>query len=250
MGLIRLNKYELPNILTTKGYSSIKVKSNPVIGYVPLLKLIDIYSGSNDYFKIQHGSRHFNSVVRLINFESANQVFSFYQNMRSGIGQFNTMSISMLSILGMQGRVEELISQGKKRVSFKTRKQKIIVTNPVDVFIFAMVKPSDIGKIKVNRNHFEFDSSMITLFVSEEKYANKKFLDNNYNKTVAKYLRQNINTFIKHHDIKVEIVSDNILKQYYTNPFSIENNSVFELMEIDKQIKEKVFSNINDKLLV
>ncbi|KKL14227.1 hypothetical protein LCGC14_2517840, partial [marine sediment metagenome] len=115
--------------------------------------------------------------------------------------------------------------------------------------VLAMIKPRDIGKIVISNNYVELDSSLITLFVSEEKYHDKTFLDNNYNKTVAKYLRQHINKFLKDEDVKIEIVPDRILKQYYTNPYSIETNSIFEIMEIDKQVKGVVFNNIMPNLM-
>jgi hypothetical protein len=170
--------------------------------------------------------------------------------MRDRSGQRGTISTTMLSLLGMQGKMEELISQGEKRHRWDRNEQKVLTTNPVDVFILAMIKPSDIGKIEIDKYSFNIDSSLITLFISEEKYAKKGFLEENYNKTVAKYLRASVNEFIFKHNIKTEVVPDNIFKQYYRNPYSIENNSVFELMEIDKQVKEKAFSNIKGKILV
>ena len=255
MGLIKLNKSSFGNIVKRQGQSTIKFKSNQVTGYFPLLKLLNIGVGSNDYFAANGDTLLLDTVKREINFYRGYTKLSFRKQMKVR-REFNNpechMVISLLSILGMQNKIQEVISHGILNLSYLhliKQKQNILITNPIDVFVLAMIKPRDIGKIVISNNYVELDSSLITLFVSEEKYHDKTFLDNNYNKTVAKYLRQHINKFLKDEDVKIEIVPDRILKQYYTNPYSIETNSIFEIMEIDKQVKGVVFNNIMPNLM-
>jgi hypothetical protein len=160
-----------------------------------------------------------------------------------------------LSVLGKREDDKKVFStitrrRSQTRVTFWDSRQQNIITTPVDVIVLGMIKTSDIDKIKFGQFHIEIDPSLITLFVSEEKYQNRKFLDENYNKTVAKHLRNQINDLRKYNEVKVKIVPDSILKEYYYNPYSIKTNSIFEIMEIDKQVKEKVFGNIKDKLVV
>lgn len=250
MGKIRLSKYGLPQRSHGNGYSSIRVVSNQVTGFVPLLKLIDVYTGSNDYFNVKRGIMTRNSAVGRIYFESGLLPLSFYVNMRRGTGGLRTITNSMLSVLGMKDKYNEVFSQGERRSSYGNDEQKIIVRNPIDVFILAVIKASDFSKVRIVNQMFEIDSSLITLFISEEKYQNRAYLDENYNKTVAKYLRKSVLETVRNHEMKTEVVSDEVLKQYYKSVFTIENNSVFELMEIDKQIKERVLSNVNSKLMV
>lgn len=258
MALIRLDKGLLgDSAARRRGQSSITFKSNSVVGHIPLLKLFNAITGSNDYFKSNVNRNVLTSVASRIYLETAYARFSFRKNMRSYMSHDNpqnTMVISMLSVLGIQGKFEESISQGimnTRGISFTPAKQNTLVSNPVDVFILAMVKVSDIGKINLNGegNHIEFDSNLITLFVSEEKYHKTEFLEEHYNKTVAMHLRTEVSKFSKKHGMKIEVVPDSILKQYYTNPYSIKTNSIFEIMEIDKQVKEKVFSNISENLM-
>jgi hypothetical protein len=251
MGLIKLNKYELPDKKRAKGYTNIQLKSNSIIGHVPLLKFFNIYTnGSTDYFNLQNGSHYYTSVARQMDFNATSKSYGFNQNMKRRLGQYNIISISMLSVLGMQGRPNMLMSKLKRSRSHINRSQHVLVTNPVDVFILAMIKPTDIGKVEEDTYCIKFDSSIVTLLISEEKYINKKFLNENYNKTVAKHLRYAVDDLVKKHDIRTEIVPDDILEQYYKSPYSVESNSVFELIEIDKQVKEKVLSTINKKILI
>jgi hypothetical protein len=251
MGLIKLNKYELPKKNMAKGYTNIQLKSNPVVGHVPLLKFFNIHTnGSTDYFNLQNGSHYYTSVSGQMDFNAASRSYSFNRNMRRRSGQYNIISISMLSVLGMQNKPNMLVSEIRRSSSYSNKSQHIIATNPIDVFILGMIKPSDVSKVEEDHYYIKFDSSIVTLLISEEKYVNKKFLDENYNKTVAKYLRYAVDDLVKKHDIRIEVVSDSTLEQYYRNPYSIESNSVFELIEIDKQVKEKVLSTIHEKILI
>ena len=259
MAQIKLDKYGFYDIGQKQGQSCIIFKGNPVMGYIPLLKIFNAITGSNDYFKAIEGYRNILTSVRdYVNFKVGYRQISFRRNMRSHTSRNNpeaTIVTSMLSVLGLQGRFHKLeskigIRNGVSDYASLRKDQKLLLANPIDVFVLAMINPRDFVKININAHNIEIDSSMITLFVSEEKYHNKKYLDENYNKTVAKYLRQQINDFTQHYGVKVEIVPDAILKQYYTNPYSVETNSIFEIMEIDKRVKERVFSTIDERLII
>jgi len=258
MGLIRLNRRMIGNQASRrKGKSTIKFKSNSVAGYVPLLKLFEGIVGSNDYFRADVDISVMSTVLYKIDMGAIWTRFSFRKNMRSYMNYDNpqsTIVMSMLSILGIQGKRIEYVSRGRmnnRGISFAPIPQSILVANPVDVFVLAMVKISDIHKIVHNTEDgfMELDSSLITFFVSEEKFHKKEFLEENYNKTVAKHLRNELESYAEQMKINIEIVPDSTLKQYYTNPYSIESNSISEIMEIDKQVKEKVLSHVSDKLM-
>ena len=258
MALIRLNKGLFGHLEERRrGRSSIVFKSNPVMGRVPLLKLFNIITGSNDYFKVKYMSHLTSTVANMLGLETSYKRISFRKNMRTYMNSNNpesTLVLSMLSILGIQGKFEETISQGliqNRGIFSKPPQQNILLSNPVDVFILAMIDSKDISKINLNGegNFIEFDSSLITLYLSEDKYNNPDFLDEHYNKTVAKHLRTEVEIFTKKYGMKTEVVPDNILKQYYTNPYSVETNSVFEIMEIDEHVKEKVFKTVSENLM-
>jgi len=239
-----------------KGSSTIIFKSNPVAGYVPLLKLFQTTTRSNDFLASSHRDYSQIIVSRMVKLQQWSYIsFPFRTNMRRTT-TFNNplhhMVISLMSVLTTHGRKEETFNFGTRRFSRVNREKgpnpfKAITMNPVDVIILAMIKTSDIGKIKYTRYDIEIDPTLITLFVSEEKYQNREFLKENYNGSVATYLRKEVG-LLKQLGVKVEVVPDNILGQYYSNPYSIETNSIFEIMEIDTKVKEKVFSNIKEKL--
>lgn len=253
MAQIQLNKYQIPKLTDSKGQCTITFNSNPLIGYIPLLKVINIISGSNDYFSANNLPGISYSIIDQINFQSGLSVISVRKRMRRYDSINNprcTVSISMLSILGIQGVIKTLYSKGLQRLSYSSEKQNTLITNPVDVFVLGMIKITDLDSINTNEDCIKIDPSKIILCVSQEKWKNRDFLKNNYNGTLSNYMRSSVKKFKDEFGVKVEVVPDEILKTYYRNPHSIESSSLSEIMEIDKQIKDKVFSNINDNLLV
>jgi len=240
-----------------RGQSSIIFKSNPVVGRVPLLKLFNVITGSNDYFKVKNTRSLATTVAYSLNLETSYKRVSFRKNMRTYMHHGNpesTLILSMLSVIGIQGMFKETVSQGivlHRGVYSRPAPQNVLLNNSVDVFVLAMIDPKDISKINLNGegNFIEFDSSLITLYLSEDKYKNPDFLDNNYNKTVARHLRNEVKAFTIKYGIKTEVVPDTILKLYYNNPHSTETNSIFEIMKIDEQIKNKVFETVSENLM-
>jgi len=239
------------------GQTNITFKSNPVVGKVPLLKLFSVVTGGNDFFKVKEPMLMTSSVANRLNLGDSYRRFTFRKNMRSHMYMGNpesTLVLSMLSVLGMRGKGEETISQGmmsQRGIYSNPTRQSILVINPIDVFVLAMIDPKDISKINFEGegNFIEFDSELITLYVSEDKYKNPEYLDEHYNKTVAKHLRTEVTSFARKYNIKVEVVPDTILKLYYNNPYSVATNSVFEIMEIDEHVKEKVFKTVSENLM-
>ena len=258
MALIRLNKGLFGNLdARRRGQTNITFKSNPVVGKVPLLKLFSVVTGGTDFFKVKELTSMTTSVANRINFGDSYRRYSFRKNMRNHMPMGNpqsTLVLSMLSVLGMQGKTEETLSQGimsQRGIYSKPTRQNVLVTNPIDVFVLAMIEPKDISKINFSGegNFIEFDSKLITLYVSEDKFKNPDYLDKHYNKTVAKHLRSEVTNFARTYNIKIEVVPDTILKLYYTNPYSVQTNSVFEIMEIDEHVKEKVFKTVSENLM-
>ncbi|MHA1199827.1 MAG: hypothetical protein ACTSQF_10915 [Candidatus Heimdallarchaeaceae archaeon] len=253
MAQIILSRYEIPKLVNPKGQCTITFNSNSVVGYVPLLKVFNTLSGSNDYFMANIGYGTSESIIDRIEFQSAHKVISVRRFMRR-YGHHNnprcTVSMSMLSILGIRGDIKTLYSKGLRRAEYGSIPRTTLITNSIDVFVLAMIKPIDIGTIETNEDYIKFDASKIVLYVSEEKWKNRNYLKDNYNGTLNNYLRSSVKKFKDEFGVKVEVVSDEILKTYYRNPHSIESSSLSEIMEIDKQIKNKVFSSISDKLLV
>lgn len=256
MAQIKLSKTGFPNIKTQKGQSTIKFKSNPVVGNVPLLKLFPVISGNNNILRVEQPGSFVNTGRYNTPFKVGYNNISFARNMRRTPSDSNpraTIVTSLLSMVGVQGKLENLQSKlafrnGNMDYATSRKEQKLLITNPIEVFILAMINVRDISTLDIGRFEIGLDTNLITLFLSEEKYYTSSYLDENYNKTIAKYLRADINEFIDAHNVKTEVVPDEVLRQYYTNPYSLETNSVFEIIETDKNIKNKVFSNINHRL--
>jgi len=254
MAQIQLIKHAIPLMSNKRGQSNITFNSNPVVGKVPLLKLFNVYSGSNDYFRAHDSHRTSDYIRNQVHFKQTHGIVNAKKDLRRHGFRNNprcTVSTTMLSILGIQGSIEYLYSKGIRQRAWRSNvKRTILVNNPVDVFILAMIEPSDLRKIEDDGNYLKFDSSLITLYLSENKWKNRNFLTDNYNGTLNKYLRASVKEFVNQYEVKTEVVPDAILETYHSNPHSIESNSISEIMEIDKSIKSKVFSTINTKLLV
>jgi hypothetical protein len=127
---------------------------------------------------------------------------------------------------------------------------KMIIDNEVDVFVLPVIKTSDVPKIEITERQVRFDPKLVTLLVSPR--FRDDYIPRNYNPTVAKYLRSELKRVSKLYGMEVKNVSDEEIASYTYNPFVIKTNSIFEIMEIDKQIKEKVYNEVvkkNKKLL-
>ena len=253
MAQIKLNKHEIPIMTDPRGQCTIAFNSVPLVGYVPLLKVFNTLSGSNDYFTAHDNHGSWESIVGQIEFQSGRKVISVRRRMRRYSHMNNpicTVSMSMLSILGIQGDIETLFSKGLRRNGYGAVKRTALITNPIDVFVLAMIKPSDIGTITTDRLYINIDPSKVVLYVSEQKWKNRDFLKDNYNGTLSNYMRSSVKKFKDEFGVKIEVVPDEILSLYYRNPHSIESSSLSEIMEIDKQVKDKVLSSVSDKILV
>jgi len=254
MAQITLSRNMLPLMDGKRGQSNITFNSNPVVGKVPLLKLFNTYTGSNDYFRAHSSHLVSNSVRHDVRFNQTYGIINAKKNLRRYSRRDNpqcTVSTTMLSILGIQGDPQYLYSKGIRESGWRSNvKRTALINNPVDVFILAMIEPHDLRKIEIDNFSFKFDSSMITLYLSEDKWKNRNFLTDNYNGTLNKYLRASVKEFVDRYKVKTEVVPDAILETYYSNPHSIESSSISEIMEIDKDVKSKVLSSISNKLMV
>lgn len=218
----------------------IEFVSNSATGYTPLLKLLPIVATSPDYLGAEDSGGTNTSVRHHINMYSAKSIFSFRKRMReySAINNpISTISMIMMSILGFNGTRERIVSHGK-RAGYGDRNQQILVTNLPEVFVLAVIKTSDISTIQFNEHDVRFDPSTIKLLVSEK--FRSRHLEENYNGTVAKYLRSNLLAFSREQEVEVIEISENEMKSYYRNPYVIKTNSISEIMKIDKEIKSKV----------
>ena len=84
METIQLNKHSIPSMTAKNGQSSIVFKGNPVVGYVPLLKLFHILSGGHDYFRADLGHGIKRRVGSNFQFNNMYSQISFRRNMRVG----------------------------------------------------------------------------------------------------------------------------------------------------------------------
>lgn len=100
-------------------------------------------------------------------------------------------------------------------------------------------KPMTISTLEVNTDD-------VTILVSKEKLRKTKFTRENYSPTCRNEILYSLRRLERDNPgIKIEDVSEEYLRNFYSFPKSIRTNSLMETMEIEQNIKESVFSNLN-----
>lgn len=252
MEKIRLTRaMEITSILSktkSSGSTNIKFKANSETGYVPLLKLFSLMThGSEDFFSAKRDLSISRTMSSVIGFDYLYKILKFRRVMRSRRIENNdpsTIVISMLSVLGISGEQERLFSRMVYRSD--RSEQSVFVSSSIDVFALAVIETKNIGKINVQDRFIEMPRNIVKILVSEKKLMDVNFMSNFYNKTVRKHLIDRM----KELEIPIETVSDEELAKYYTRPYSIKTNSLSEIMQHDRTIKEKVLTNIKESLVI
>jgi hypothetical protein len=233
-----------------KGKAMIEFIANSATGYVPLLKLVSTIGGGNaNHFEVTRNMVK-QTVLHEVNLYNTRNVFSFRQHMKESTSVNNprsTIAISLLSVLGFQGNPEYIMDTGRRQGEGVPNNQMIMVTNRPTVFALAVIKASDVSKIDMSGYEIKIDPSLIKILVTDSFISTHL---ESYNVTVAKYLRSNLRKVTRENQIEVEHVSEEEMKGYYRNPYTVKTNSIFEIMEIDKEVKTSVLTKINSKTLL
>ncbi len=127
----------------------------------------------------------------------------------------------------------------------------------IDIFCLAVVKITKlpqliVGKEKMNkwgniRKVMRVDLNLddVTILVNEEKLRKSLFTKNEYTTTFRKTILNEIAREDESTTITVKDVPNEYLKQFIVSPNAVRTKSFVETINIDKEIKDSVFSNLN-----
>lgn len=242
-----------------EGNNSIKFKNNVTTEYIPLIKLFEIAELTRDYFNVAMKPYTQTSVKRYIRFDLSRIMFSFYSNSRlRGFQNIRTIAIIMLSVFGMKEywdiSINRPITPPNRRNVFSFKDDlpstRRILNNHIDVFSLALIKTNQIKKVKFpnNHNYYEIDNKAIKILISKTKLKDPSYMNFQYNKTVRDHLIRQLNRYKG--EIEMEVVDDKEIAKYYYNPYSLNVNSISEVIKIDNEIKEQTIPIIKESLII
>jgi hypothetical protein len=229
------------------GDTAIRFRTNSKSEYVPLIMIL--HNKRKIPLFTENYCGFFKNLENPFTFKYTQRVYKFSRSMiraRYNNEDYNSryISISMLSIFGIKDKLESGISNLKQGDS-----PNVNIYNNIDVFALAVIKKSNIRKIKNEKEKFIIDSQYIKILVSKEKFKSPKYMNINYNATSGRHLLREFNLYTNSNDIEQIVVSDEELKKFYYNPFALKTNSIMEAMEEDQNIKEVVFHKLQHNLV-
>ena len=231
---------------STKVKTSISFNTNGE--YIPLLKVFSRMYGNTEDYLVSLVNQHLTNTLKdLFNFNYLFNKQVFNTNMRDWriTSEHNrTIAILLLTIFGIQEQESACCS-----VLGNYQKSNVLVDNAIDIFTLPVIKISDISKIRVShRSVIIEDSDIIKIFISKEKFKSPAYMQQYYNGTARKHLWTALNDFVYRNNVKTEVVSDAEISKYYNNPYSIKTNSLSEIMEIDRSVKDRIFEKMEFKV--
>ena len=211
-------------------------------GMYPLLRIPVMYKGTNPYF----GWIPSYSKARIA--EHVRPSYPGYvHNYRIRRKGTATIFSGFYSVMGMSAAFNYLPSSLMGTRSYK-------MCGEVDVFCIGVVKTNKLPKLTFQdsqlryvsgRVKIELDPEDVTILISKEKLRKTKYVKEYYTITLRNEILWQLDKLTRHQGVKIEDVPDEYLRNFYSFPESFGTNSVVEMMKIETEIKNGVFSNIN-----
>jgi len=226
----------------------------PHDGYYPLIAIPPTYKGYNNPYFYGSQNRRVRSRLSWLNLTSSGIPFIYKKN-RSWGGAFINFYSGFLSVIASSDDFEYMPS------SLFDRGRKYRMKGEIDVFCLAVVKTSQLPTIEVGKESFrryvnsrkvmrtELNLSHVTILVNEEKLRKSLFTKVHYTATVRKNILDQIKKIDNQTTVVIKDVSDEYLKSFVVSPKTVRTNSFVEVMKIDSEIKDSVFSNLNAELV-
>jgi hypothetical protein len=232
---------------------SYPLKFIPYEGWMPMIITSSTYKKSgNLYFQGIHYRSIHSRVWNHINPLMTNSILR-YRITRNWNGPNITLSSGFLTIMGIKENFEYLPSTlfNEENINYK-------LIGDVDIFCLGVVKISKLPEIKYivhnyrsssmryrTRIEINFDISAIKILISEEKLRKTLFTKKYYTGTIRNAILEKISKIETKYGIKVEDVSEDYLKNFMIRPNAVRTKSFVEIMELNKEIKDSVFPNLN-----
>lgn len=229
-------------------HPNIEFREDEESGYVPLIHLVNSKFGEHEKFKgVSVLNSYFKGASYLLNYSRGRASVNFKPNLTSRRGSDQrTIHFCMLTAIGTR-RINYILT--KEIYLYSNGSSEGIVAVPMEVFILPVVKKEDVEKIEINSSYqttVSFDPSDIVFLVSREKFHRISYMSTFYNRTIREILRKNILEIIEKGAEK-RVVSEEEMRKYYYNPFSLNTNSFMDAMIADQRIKEKIKVKLGGK---
>lgn len=225
--------------------SAISFKMNKKSGYIPLLSVLPVMEiNTTNFFSFENFGYYrgnYKDTARFNNIYSSTPI-----RRRRNVKVSNVM----FSVFG-QKRVSESFVSKPNIFDYSTRPEGVNLfnPNPTDIITLALIKISDFNSIQKSSMYITIDLSKVLILMSKTKFKSPKYMAENYNRSLRSYFVKNYNDLRRDYGLQVEIVDDNVIKEYYVDNLSASTSSLFELPKIDEEIKDDVFSNIKEHLV-
>lgn len=217
----------------------------------PLFTIVQgLYNGANDMFGIGNTFTHNYTIKYSSNFESLFNVYNV-KKMRNYAFQFTNkqLAISLFSVLGQTQ--EALAIPSGIMLNSHDNRNSLINLNGIDVICLAVMKTSDIANsVEINDRNINFNLRKVKVLMSQQKFKNVDYMPQHYNKGIRAALVREYNILAREKGLTLEVVDDEVLKQYYNTQYHLNIKSLSEATQVVEQIKDVAFEKIFDHLTV
>jgi hypothetical protein len=185
-----------------------------------------------------------------MNLTSPGSTFT-YKKSRSWAGPFINFHSGFLSAIASSQDFDYMPS------TLFGNDRKYRMKGEIDVFCLAVVKLTKLPSISVKRETYrryiharkvmrsDIKLKDVKILVNEEKLRKTLYSKTYYTATIRRNILDQIKYLDNNTAITVEDVSDEYLKSFVVSPNTVRTNSLVETLNLNTEIKDSVFSNLN-----
>lgn len=155
-------------------------------------------------------------------------------------GCLSVIGLEKIQLLNTNIRIKETVDRFIHKYDIRPDKY--------DILVLAVVDSNYLRKRESSSNSIlNFNKKKITLLVSKEKiWKNGKYCKEKYTGSLRTYILN----FLKQSEAEgmtIRVVPDSYLEQFIITGIPLQTNSLMKIKEIEKEVKNAVFTNINIK---
>ena len=229
------------------------MKLVPHDGWIPMLIARNQYKSSKNPYFYKSWDRPVRSrVTGSINPLGTGMLLK-YRKCRNYSTAPTTLFSGFLSVIGARQDFEYMSS------SMFTDDPVYRLVGDVDIFCLGLVKVSGLPDIQFSKGSSKwirrrvadvtFDPANVKILVSTEKLRKTLFTKTHYTATVRKTILNELERAKRYYKITLEDVPEDYIEKFVIRPNSVRTNSIVEVMQLNNEIKDSVFSNLNELLV-
>jgi hypothetical protein len=233
-------------------------------GYIPLLKLFtNLHNGSNSIFGTHHNCALESRYKYLVNIDRHPHIFKYCvlrRIIRNIYDSENTKVIftGAFSALGTNDEEVNNIS-GNNYYSYDNfphrLKNKFTFEGMFDVFMLGLIKQENIASnvhyirtTHSQRTDFAINPAALKILVNKDTLKDRNFMKHYYTSTLRAHLLTSLKERAQNRGIEVEEVSNDEIFKYLVHKRITKEKSLMKLIELEKNIKDKVFDELVETL--